>query len=178
MRELWDACDCQGNLLGFDLVKGEPFPPGACQRVAEVWAFTQAGELLLTQRAPGKVLELQWEVTAGAVQKGESPAEGAARELREETGVLADPEELRPLYTCYPKDNGNIPILYCAYFLVRQAFSITLREGETVDFRFLPFGELEDFVQTGVFAEPLWKRFLRFRPEIEEKLRVLLPNRW
>ena len=28
-RELWDAYDRAGDLLGFDLVRGEPIPAGA-----------------------------------------------------------------------------------------------------------------------------------------------------
>ena len=31
-KELWDAYDREGNLLGFDLVRGEPIPAGAFPR--------------------------------------------------------------------------------------------------------------------------------------------------
>lgn len=35
-----------------------------------------------------------WNIPSGAVEEGESPAEGAARELREETGLQVTPDRL------------------------------------------------------------------------------------
>lgn len=36
MREVWDAYDVQGNLLGFDLYRGEPIPEGVYHLVVEI----------------------------------------------------------------------------------------------------------------------------------------------
>ncbi|AUD14346.1 hypothetical protein CW734_12755 [Planococcus sp. MB-3u-03] len=49
----------------------------------------------MTQRDPAKPLPMLWETTGGSVITGESSLTGALRELEEETGLLARPEELR-----------------------------------------------------------------------------------
>ncbi|MDE7243643.1 MAG: NUDIX domain-containing protein [Oscillospiraceae bacterium] len=95
-HELWDAYDRDGKPLGFDLVRGEPFPEGAWHLVADIFSVTKDGRVLLTRRHPEKSWGGYWEYTGGSVLKGETPLQGALRELREETGITAD--ELHPVY--------------------------------------------------------------------------------
>lgn len=47
------------------------------------------GQVLLTQRKPGRHLGLSWEFPGGKVEAGESDAEALQRELQEELGVEA-----------------------------------------------------------------------------------------
>jgi len=47
------------------------------------------GRLLVGRRAPGTHLEGLWEFPGGKIDDGELPAEAAARELLEETGLVA-----------------------------------------------------------------------------------------
>ena len=58
------------------------------------------GEVLLVQQWRHPVEKLTWSVPAGAIDRGESPADAALRELREETGHTA--EKLEPLYHYHP----------------------------------------------------------------------------
>jgi 8-oxo-dGTP pyrophosphatase MutT (NUDIX family) len=44
-----------------------------------------------------------WEAARGFVDAGETPAEAARRELLEETGLVADPDDLRDLGTIAPE---------------------------------------------------------------------------
>ena len=46
-KELWDAYDREGNRLGFDLVRGEPLPEGVWHMVAEIYAVTLDGRVLV-----------------------------------------------------------------------------------------------------------------------------------
>ncbi|MEV4637339.1 NUDIX domain-containing protein [Actinoplanes sp. NPDC049548] len=52
----------------------------------------EPGRLLLLRQPPGR----GWGLPAGLLKKAESPAVGAARELREESGVVIDPSDLTP----------------------------------------------------------------------------------
>jgi ADP-ribose pyrophosphatase YjhB (NUDIX family) len=51
-----------------------------------------ADRLLLLRQPPGR----GWSLPAGLLARGESPVEGAVRELAEESGIVLPPERLRP----------------------------------------------------------------------------------
>jgi ADP-ribose pyrophosphatase YjhB (NUDIX family) len=53
---------------------------------------TGAGRLLLLRQPPGR----GWSLPAGLLTRGETPLQGAIRELAEESGVRLAPEHLRP----------------------------------------------------------------------------------
>jgi 8-oxo-dGTP pyrophosphatase MutT (NUDIX family) len=72
----------------------------ARREAAGVVAVDQLGRVLLVQQWRHTVQKLLWEVPAGAVDDGESPAAAAARELSEETGYTA--EHIAPLYRYHP----------------------------------------------------------------------------
>jgi ADP-ribose pyrophosphatase YjhB (NUDIX family) len=50
------------------------------------------GRLLLLRQPPGA----GWSLPAGLLRRGETPAQGCARELAEESGVRVDPADLTP----------------------------------------------------------------------------------
>ncbi len=50
----------------------------------------RSAEMLLIRRAPGRILPGLWQCVSGGLEDGERVAEGALRELREETGFDAD----------------------------------------------------------------------------------------
>lgn len=52
-------------------------------------AVFRAGKLLVVRRVPGDYLGGMYELPGGGVESGESLTEGAARELLEETGLVA-----------------------------------------------------------------------------------------
>ncbi|WP_332871528.1 (deoxy)nucleoside triphosphate pyrophosphohydrolase [Parvularcula mediterranea] len=57
----------------------------------------RAGQVLLTQRPPGKAHQGLWEFPGGKVEEGEDPAEALIRELREELGIDTQTSCLAPL---------------------------------------------------------------------------------
>ncbi len=94
MAELWDLLDAQRNLTGLTALRG-PIPEGYYHIVIDIWTMLPDGRILLTRRHPEKpAFPGMWEGTAGSVIAGETSLEGALRELREETGLQAKPEQM------------------------------------------------------------------------------------
>ena len=144
-REIWDAYDVNGNLLGFDLYRdeAEQIPKGIYHVVADVITITRQKEVLLTLRDPRKRFGNTWEFSGGSVLKGETPLLGAVRELEEETGIHTQPENLTLLLRL-PLGNS----LYHIYVhtIENHDVSVMLQEGETVAYRFVPAESLRDAV--------------------------------
>ncbi|MDE0082455.1 MAG: NUDIX domain-containing protein [Gammaproteobacteria bacterium] len=91
-----DLFDADSIPLGRSIRRGEALGPGEYRLVVQVWVRNSRGEFLIQKRglglteAPGL-----WAATAGWVVLGEDSSECAARELEEELGIRASPNELR-----------------------------------------------------------------------------------
>ena len=99
MMEVWDVYDKERRKTGRTHVRGTPMAPGDYHIVTDIWTINQAGKLLLTQRHPQKTFGLWWECTGGSAQAGESSLESVLRELSEEVGIHACPEDVRLLHS-------------------------------------------------------------------------------
>ena len=68
----------------------------------EVMVFVRRGsEWLVLHRSPQQ--GAYWHSVAGGVENGETDAEAAARELREEVGLVSDPVDLRSSFAYVPE---------------------------------------------------------------------------
>jgi 8-oxo-dGTP diphosphatase len=72
-----------GMMDSVDTVDADPGPP--LEVVAAV--ILRAGRVLACRRSPAKDAAGKWEFPGGKVEKGESPEESLAREIREELSV-------------------------------------------------------------------------------------------
>lgn len=139
--ELWDAYDVNFNKIeGKTLVRGEPVPDGVCHLVCDIIVKHADGTYLLMQRDPRKHYGGLWEATAGgSALAGETPAECAKRELREETGIIS--EDLVEVGTVTDEEAHAIYVEFqCVTDWDKEA--VTLQEGETVDFKWVSRDEL------------------------------------
>lgn len=102
----------------------DPSAPAATSIVpsANVAVTNDAGEILLIRRSDND----NWALPGGAVDLGESLAQAAVRETREETGVDCEVTGLSGIYT----DPQHV-ILYTSNGEVRQEFSIVLTARAT-----------------------------------------------
>lgn len=171
--ELWDAYDRDGNLLGFDLVRGKKAPAYAWHLTVGIYPITEDGRMLVTRRHPMKAFGLKWEVTGGAVCKGEDALQGAVRELREETGLVIPAEKLIRIGMKAKENPGGYHTLYHTFltFFDPEQQTIRLQEGETVDYRLMPYEEFCRFVMTEDYVPSLRERFLEDQPVIERLMR-------
>ena len=87
----------------------------------------RAGRLLMMRRAPGASHgEGCWSVPGGWVDHGETPAEAAVRELREETGIVGrDPYLVTVVANTYP-EHGDMHVV-CLFY------AVTASTGEPVN---------------------------------------------
>lgn len=142
--EIWDAYDRQGAKTGTDLIRGEKIGEGLYHLVCEVVVRHADGEYLLLQRDFRKEAYPGFEEigAGGSALKGETPLQGAVRELREESGIEAG--ELEELYRIVSDRSHAI---HHGYLCVTDApkDSIVLQEGETIGYRWIGREELIAF---------------------------------
>lgn len=141
MPEIWDAYDREFNKIeNVTLVRGEPIPDGMYHLVCDIVVKHTDGTYLLMQRDLQKTFGGRWELTAGgSALIGETPLEGAMRELREETGIASsDFKELRRVV------NEQRQFVCVVYFCLTDCDknSVTLQEGETIDYKWVTKEEI------------------------------------
>lgn len=162
--ELWDGLDREGNPLGVDLVRGSAIPEGVYHRVVLVLTATDRDNVLITRRHPDKPWGLRWEITGGSVLKGETPLAGAVRELAEEVGIRARPADLHPILA-HAWDHSSALYHFYGLRVREEGLSVTLQEGETVDWKLVPYSQFKKLLRQGdlpMFPDPFCRRFLEY----------------
>ncbi len=149
--EILDIYDAQGRLTGRTHQRNTPLEAGEFCLAAVVVIYNRRGQILCTLRSPEKeVLPNTWECPGGSALAGETSLEGALRELREETGIAASPQEMQFLLRVRGNfsDGGELLDLYalCRDIPARE---VRLRPGETVDARWFPLDQWEKKVRAG-----------------------------
>ena len=140
--ELWDLYDKDRTPLHRTHPRGTPLPEGAYHVAVEVAVFNPQGEVLLTRRAPEKdACPGWWENTGGSVLAGETCLQAIQRELREETGLLAEPEE----FTLLLQEDCRGDTHFDIFALSREvdAGTIQFQPGETDAAQWMPLEDWE-----------------------------------
>ncbi len=141
--ELWDAYDGDfKKIKGMTLVRGEEssIPKGVYHMVVFILVRHTDGQYLLMRRSPCKTYPLCWEATAGgSVLQGETALEGAIRELREETGIIADNLEEKEHFV---KDETHSAYYVFVCVTDCKKDSIVLQEGETCEYKWVDKEEI------------------------------------
>lgn len=163
--EMWDLYDEQGRKTGetWERSRAREIPEGRYHIVCDILIRHRDGDFLLTRRDPEKdVYPGCLEASAGgSALAGETPEEGARREMLEETGLTADKLELIGT-TWRPKSRS---VIY-AYLAVVDCdkHSVRLQEGETVDYRWMDTPTFLRMIQ----EEPVLKiQYPRYKPYLD-----------
>lgn len=101
MDEYIDIVTATGEPTGKTALKSEAHKNGWYHNTIHLWLYTKKGEILLQQRSHKKTIHpLLWDVSAaGHIDAGESFADAAIRETKEEIGLTLKPEELTKVGT-------------------------------------------------------------------------------
>ena len=161
MSEYNDIYDADRNLTGRTHRRGTPWRKGEYGRVGCVWVYDGKGKLLLTRRAPEKTAAGTWENSGGAVKAGEDSLTAIVRELYEETGIRANPEEFELLDVC--TDRGTHYDHYC---LRRDSakVQVVLQPGETDGAQWATFEQIHGMIRSHQICKVIGKQFLRHEP--------------
>ena len=146
--ELNDIYDENRNLTGKLHRRGTPWKPG---EYGVVISFS-------SRRAREKSFAGTWENSGGAVKAGETSRQAIARELYEETGIQAQPEEFELLDSDRERN-----IFYDHYCLFRRIplKSIVLQPGETDNVMWASFGKVDWMIRTGKMCRIIGHQFYR-----------------
>ncbi len=147
--ELWDVYDEDRNPTGKFHRRGDYLEEGEYHLVVHVWLRNSRGEYLLTKRTPNKGFPNMWESTGGSALAGDDSITAALREVKEETGLSADPSCGRCVISFKRTDN------FVDVWLFRQDFDlndVVLQEGETCDKMYASREQIERLAKEGRFV--------------------------
>jgi len=156
-----DIYDARRNRTGKIHRRGTPWKKGEYGFIVCVWVYDGEGKVLMTRRAPQKSFAGTWENSGGSVQAGEDSLQAIVRELREETGIHAAPEEFEFL------ESGLDHNTHYDYYCLKKKVTleeVKLQPGETDDVRWVTYGEIHHMIETGMICHVIATQFLRQEP--------------
>lgn len=161
-----DIYDKNRDLTGKRHRRGTPWKPGEYGLVVCVWVYDGKGKLLLTRRAKGKSFAGTWENSGGAAKAGESSIQAICRELFEETGILAQPEEFELMGS-----DRDAHTHYDFYCLHRQTplNEIVLLPGETDGVQWADFETIHEMIRTRQICRIIATQFLRQEADLKKR---------
>lgn len=91
--ELRDILDEFGNKTGKIGERGKSLNQGEYYLIVDVWIINNQNEFLISKRVPtSKVEPNRWQPTCGNAVVGEDSITAALREVKEELGIILNPE--------------------------------------------------------------------------------------
>jgi 8-oxo-dGTP pyrophosphatase MutT (NUDIX family) len=142
-----DKCElANGSLLDATIIEFRSW--------ALVVALTTNDEVVLVKQYRHGVCDSLLEFPGGVVEDDEDPADGARRELLEETGYTAS--SMIPIGKLYPNPALQTNTQYC--FLALNAEKVTdqhLDGGEDIEVSLMPLSQLIEIAKNGQFLHAL-----------------------
>ena len=158
-----DIYDKDRHLTGRVHLRGTPWRKGEYGLVVRVWVYDGKGKLLLTRRAPEKSFPGTWENSGGAAKAGETSLQAVVRELAEETGIQASPEEFELI------DSGRDRFTHYDYYCLHREIPIedvVLQPEETDDAGWFTFEQVHQLVEQEKICKVISGQFLRQEPDL------------
>ena len=115
-----------------------------------IWIMNKEGKFLVQKRSKNKkIFPDMWSLTAGAVDTGETSADGAIREVKEEIEINIDKEELELMLSIKRTHN------FLDVWLVRKDIdlkNIVMQEEEVQEVKWVTKEELEEMIKNDEVA--------------------------
>ncbi len=162
-----DIYDAKRRLTGQLHLRGTPWKRGEYGLIVCVWVYDGEGRILLTQRAKEKSFAGTWENSGGAAKAGETSRQAIARELFEETGIQADPEEFELIGSRRDRD-----VFFDFYCLKRSTplDQIVLLPGETTDVKWVTLREIHQMIRKKQISRVIGRQFMRQERYLKERV--------
>jgi 8-oxo-dGTP pyrophosphatase MutT (NUDIX family) len=155
--ELWDILDENGEMTGKLHERGKPMAAGEYHLVVHVWIMNGAGEFLIAKRTANKSYPNMWECVGGSAVAGDGSLATAAKEVKEELGIMLDPNKggvfkryKRNCSVCCGDNGGD----FVDVWLFRQDFDINevvLCPGETCGAMWAGVDKIYEMIDDGTF---------------------------
>lgn len=162
-QEKWDLYDQQGRKTGKTIQAGENVPYGYCLYCVGIWVIDSEKKILLTKRSSQKrYAPSKWENTGGHMISGETSRHAIVRELKEETGIQIEEDELIEL-----GDNHIGQFLGDNYAVFKDVAldEVHLEEGETEDVIKVTLPQLEEMAEKKMLSPAVWDHMAGYKDE-------------
>jgi len=154
MAELWDILDKNGKTTGRVHQRGKPMKKDEYHLEVCVWIENDKGEYLISQRSPNKSFPNMWECTGGNAVAGDDSLTTALKEVKEELGIILDPQNGQMIQHHLPCGNiechGLVDI-----WLFKQNIDIStvvLDPNETSNAMWASRDEINRMINKGTFT--------------------------
>lgn len=153
------------------MVRGGEVPEGRYRLLVHVCIFNTRGELLIQRRQPHKQgWSGLWDLSVGgSVIAGESTAEGAERETREELGLSISLADARPAVSLAFRRGFDDFYTVC---MDLDPAALTQQESEVAEVRFATLPEVLAMIDSGEFI-PYLKEFITVLFHLSKSPRIL-----
>lgn len=157
--EEWDIYNKDLEKTGKTCIRGQyKLQENEYHLVVHVWILTRDGKILLTQRSREKETNpLKWEGPGGSVIKGETPVEGAKREILEEIGLDISKENFC-LFKQERREKNFNDFFFAYYVVVDESIidEVKFLDNEVVNKKWVTIGEFNKMFENGDIIKTLY----------------------
>lgn len=156
-EEWFDLVDLQGNVTGRAGRSVCHQNRGLLHRAVHVLVFDRLGRIFLQKRSANKDIQPdKWDTSVGGhVMLGETPVQGAAREMQEELGITG--QQLMPAYEYIWRSEIETELI-SAFAIIHEG-PFKLDPLEISDGRFWSFEEIHRIINTEMFTPQFVNEF-------------------
>ena len=148
--EVWDILDKEGNPTGKTVQRKKVcLMRGEYHMVVHIWILGSDGRVLIQRRSLNKpLMPGEWAAIGGSAVSGEDAPTAARRELLEEMGVNANPEDLKLIRKMVRNNSILYIYLVCCDIAIQD---LKLQEDEVAEAKWVHRNKLRQMIKAKEF---------------------------